>query len=102
MWSLGCLIYELCALHPPFTAKSQNELYTKIKRGTFRHIPVSYPDQLQKIIQKMLLLKPEMRPNVDELLCEFLFSCSDLLFFLSIASICLKTASYKIAKTCPA
>jgi len=74
VWSLGCLIYELCALHPPFTAKSQNELYSKIKRGTFRHIPVQYPDQLQRIIQKMLLLKPEMRPNVDQLLQSPLFT----------------------------
>jgi len=67
VWSLGCLIYELCALHPPFTARNQNELYSKIKTGQFRRIPSKYPDELQQTIQKMLYLKPQMRPTVQEL-----------------------------------
>ena len=33
LWSLGCLIYELCALHPPFQASSQKELAVKIQQG---------------------------------------------------------------------
>ena len=30
IWSLGCVIYELTALKPPFLAKNMNELFTKV------------------------------------------------------------------------
>ena len=67
VWSLGCLIYELCALHPPFTATNQNELYSKIKRGTFRRIPTLYADELQFTLQKMIVLQPKERATVEEI-----------------------------------
>merc|ERR1712212_1159648 len=35
--------------------------------GQFRRIPSKYPDELQQTIQKMLYLKPQMRPTVQEL-----------------------------------
>ena len=68
VWSLGCLIYELCALHPPFTAKDQKELYGKIKKGEFRRIPHSYSDDLFTTLSSMLKQNPEQRPSVQSLL----------------------------------
>ena len=47
IWSLGCLVYELCALIPPFTAPNQRLLAEKIKQGQFRRIPSRYSDSLQ-------------------------------------------------------
>ena len=54
VWSLGCLLYELCALRPPFTAANQRELASRICIGRFPRIPSQYSDALQDIIMCML------------------------------------------------
>jgi len=33
IWSLGCLVYELCSLSPPFTGSNVKHLALKIKKG---------------------------------------------------------------------
>lgn len=68
IWSLGCLLYELCALMPPFTAFNQKELAGKIREGKFRRIPYRYSDELNDIITRMLNLKDYQRPSVEEIL----------------------------------
>ncbi|XP_012667299.1 serine/threonine-protein kinase Nek2 [Otolemur garnettii] len=68
IWSLGCLLYELCALMPPFTAFNQKELAGKIREGKFRRIPYRYSDELNEIITRMLNLKDYHRPSVEEIL----------------------------------
>lgn len=30
IWSLGCIIYQLCSLRPPFTANSMDGLFKKV------------------------------------------------------------------------
>ena len=39
VWSLGCVLYEMCALKPPFTANDMNGLYKKVTRGVYPKIP---------------------------------------------------------------
>ena len=39
IWSLGCVLYELCALRPPFDGKSLDFLCMKILKGKYRRIP---------------------------------------------------------------
>lgn len=68
IWSLGCLVYELCALLPPFTAANQNLLAVKIKDGKFRRIPSKYSDKLQECISLMLKTTAARRPSIDEIL----------------------------------
>ncbi|KAJ7341107.1 hypothetical protein JRQ81_004846 [Phrynocephalus forsythii] len=68
IWSLGCLLYELCALSPPFTAFNQKELAEKIREGKFRRIPYRYSDELNELITKMLNRKDYCRPSVEEIL----------------------------------
>ena len=54
IWSLGCLLYELCALRPPFTAANQRELTTRICDGRFARIPMRYSENLDEVIKFML------------------------------------------------
>ncbi|KAG5846316.1 hypothetical protein ANANG_G00113650 [Anguilla anguilla] len=65
IWSLGCLVYELCALSPPFTAYNQKELAEKIREGKFRRIPYRYSEDLNSLVCRMLHLKDYMRPSVE-------------------------------------
>ncbi|RMC12428.1 hypothetical protein DUI87_09943 [Hirundo rustica rustica] len=68
IWSLGCLMYELCALSPPFTAYNQKELSEKIREGRFRRIPYRYSDELNDLLKEMLNVKDYCRPSVEDIL----------------------------------
>ncbi|XP_053399869.1 serine/threonine-protein kinase Nek2-like isoform X2 [Mercenaria mercenaria] len=68
IWSMGCVLYELCALHPPFTASNQTELNRKIRIGEFCRIPIRYSDDLNTVIRKMLHVEVSKRPSIEELL----------------------------------
>ncbi|KAM6992226.1 serine/threonine-protein kinase Nek2 [Tautogolabrus adspersus] len=68
IWSLGCLLYELCALSPPFTAYNQRELAEKIREGKYRRIPYRYSEELNTLLSKMLNLKDYLRPSVESIL----------------------------------
>jgi len=50
IWSLGCVLYELCALRPPFTASDMKGLYNKVIKGDYTRIPKMYSDDLANVI----------------------------------------------------
>ncbi|NWT95150.1 NEK2 kinase, partial [Urocynchramus pylzowi] len=68
IWSLGCIVYELCALSPPFTAFNQKELAEKIREGRVRRIPYRYSDELNDLLKEMLNVKDYCRPSVEDIL----------------------------------
>jgi len=35
IWSMGCVIYEICALKPPFKGNSLDQLYKSVSKGLF-------------------------------------------------------------------
>lgn len=74
MWALGCIIYEMAALKPPFDANNQIELAGCIREGKFARIPDDYSSDLHRVICWMLQLSQDNRPSVEEML-KACFSC---------------------------
>lgn len=68
IWSVGCIIYEMAALKPPFRAQSMEALYKSIMRGVYEPIPNIYSKELRDIIATLLQVDPTKRPNCDSLL----------------------------------
>ncbi|XP_037636799.1 NIMA-related kinase 12 [Sebastes umbrosus] len=63
IWALGCLLYEICALRPPFAATNLLSLFYKITKGEYDPVPKMYSDNISSLIQMMLSLNPENRPT---------------------------------------
>jgi len=68
IWSLGCLIYELAALQPPFKATNHLALATKIRSGYFDRLPRHYSNELEQVVRSMIRVDANKRPNIDQLL----------------------------------
>lgn len=67
IWALGCLLYELCALAPPFDAANHLSLAVKINAGKFNRIPIKYSEDLHRVIRWMLNVDSTKRPAIEEL-----------------------------------
>lgn len=67
IWSLGCLLYEITALVPPFEAKTQAELSTKIRSGQVA-MPGWAGSELRRVIKWLLTVNASSRPDVNDVL----------------------------------
>ena len=68
IWSLGCFLYELVTLHPPFEANTHLNLARKIKSGKIDPIPDFYSNKLNEIINLLMNIEPEKRPNIRQII----------------------------------
>jgi len=68
IWSLGCVLYEACALKPPFQAKDMEGLYRRVLRGQYSRIPGCFSQGMSDVIAEMLQVNPRHRPTADQLL----------------------------------
>ena len=68
IWSLGCVMYELCARTQPFNAKTHFHLIQKIKEGRVDPLPSVYSHELQSVIKTCLNTNPLKRPDTASLL----------------------------------
>ncbi|KAL0480307.1 Nek2 [Acrasis kona] len=67
IWSLGCVIYELCMLSPPFEAMNHLSLAQKINKGQYPAVSSKYTRVLSDLIRSMLTVDSSRRPSVDEI-----------------------------------
>uniref|UniRef100_A0A8D1KSD3 Serine/threonine-protein kinase Nek3 n=1 Tax=Sus scrofa TaxID=9823 RepID=A0A8D1KSD3_PIG len=68
IWSLGCILYELCTLKHPFQANSWKSLILKVCQGSMSPLPAHYSYELQHLIKQMFKKNPSHRPSATTLL----------------------------------
>ena len=68
IWSLGCVLYEMCALVPPFRADDMQGLYKKVIKGKYPRIPEHFSQEMATVIKFMLQVSPSHRPTCDQIL----------------------------------
>ncbi|KAM7237859.1 hypothetical protein CapIbe_010817 [Capra ibex] len=68
IWSLGCILYELCTLKHPFQANSWKSLILKICQGSMNPLPSHYSYELQHLIKQIFKKNPSHRPSATTLL----------------------------------
>ncbi len=68
IWSMGCIIYEVAALKPPFRADNMEGLFKKVQAGKFPKLPDNFSSELGGFIRACLQVKPHLRPDCDKIL----------------------------------
>ncbi|XP_067298880.1 uncharacterized protein [Pseudorasbora parva] len=68
IWSLGCVIYEMCMLKCAFTAKSTVEIISKILTSSYEPLPETFSEDLRQLVKDTLQIDPANRPSVSEIL----------------------------------
>lgn len=68
IWSLGCVLYEMITLKPPFQASSMKGLYKRVCQGKIQRIPKSYSVELWQVVKQMLHTNPKQRPDCAKIL----------------------------------
>lgn len=54
IWSLGCVLYEMAALKPPFNAPDMNQLFKRVTKGIYPKIPSVFSAELSSLIKHLL------------------------------------------------
>ena len=67
IWSLGTICYEMLVGHKPFNGKSMDELFQKVKNGTYS-LPLSLSKEVVSFINGMLQQDPNKRLTANQLL----------------------------------
>lgn len=90
IWSFGVLLYEMCALEPPFIANNQLALAKKIVNVEPKPLPNYYSSEIRFLIMKMLEKNPEKRPDTKQIM-----KYSHIFFYLIKIFLIIFNSSYE-------
>uniref|UniRef100_UPI00398EADD1 serine/threonine-protein kinase Nek11 isoform X1 n=2 Tax=Pristiophorus japonicus TaxID=55135 RepID=UPI00398EADD1 len=68
IWSLACILYEMCSLDHAFTGHNFMSVILKIVEGTTPSLPDQCSDELNAIMASMLQKDPALRPAAADIL----------------------------------
>ncbi|XP_036603296.1 serine/threonine-protein kinase Nek5 [Trichosurus vulpecula] len=68
IWSLGCVLYELCTLRHPFEGINLHHLVLKICQARFDPISPKFSSDLQTLITQLFKIPPRNRPSINSIL----------------------------------
>ncbi|KAB5576685.1 hypothetical protein PHYPO_G00200690 [Pangasianodon hypophthalmus] len=68
IWSLGCVLYELCTLRHAFEGSSLKQLIVRICRGRYTPVSQRYSAELRLLLTQLFKVNPRDRPSVNSLL----------------------------------
>ena len=68
LWSIGCVIYEMCELKTPFPGKDMEDLFVNICLNKVERINKIYSDELWYIIKKLLEVNVDKRFDCTQFL----------------------------------
>ena len=58
VWTVGVILYELCALKKPFLGNNQEELYARILKDKPQAIPY-LSKEVSQLVNKLLMKDPK-------------------------------------------
>ncbi|XDC78725.1 hypothetical protein R6Z07F_009898 [Ovis aries] len=68
IWSLGCVLYELCTLRHPFEGNNLQQLVLKICQARVPPISPRFSRDLQFLISQLFEVSPRDRPSINSIL----------------------------------
>ncbi|KAG1697295.1 hypothetical protein DVH05_016579 [Phytophthora capsici] len=68
IWSLGCVLYEMLAGKPAFSAPSYPAVVYRITQGQYEPLSAAVSSEAAELIASMLQKEPENRPNIAKVL----------------------------------
>ena len=71
VWALGCVVYQLASLKPPFFGDNLITLGYNICNGVPEDLPGQYSHRLRTLVGRFLKKDPNGRPSMSEVLRDF-------------------------------
>ncbi|XP_029368516.1 CBL-interacting protein kinase 2-like [Echeneis naucrates] len=68
IWSVGCILYELCTQKPAFTAETTIKLMPKLIHGPCPCLPETFSPELCQLVIDIFNKDPHSRPTASEIL----------------------------------